>query len=114
MTSQINGLLVDDQSRCQHYHSPLDIVALKCFECQKYYACYQCHDRLEAHIYRAYPCQLKQDKVLICGVCRHEMTIEEYQDVEASTQLVQSTMIFILKNKKIEDSVHMNKVFNLF
>jgi uncharacterized CHY-type Zn-finger protein len=22
---------------------------------------------------------LKQDKVLICGVCRHEMTIEEYQ-----------------------------------
>ena len=62
MTSQINGLLVDDQSRCQHYHSTLDIVALKCFECQKYYACYQ---------------------VLICGVCRHEMTIEEYQEAVA-------------------------------
>ena len=31
-----------------------------------------------------------------------------------STQLVQSTMTFILKNKKIEDSVHTNKVFNLF
>lgn len=31
-----------------------------------------------------------------------------------STQLVQSIMIFILKNKKIEDSVHRNKVFNLF
>ena len=83
MTRQINGLLVDDQSRCQHYHSTLDIVALKCFECLKYYACYQCHDCLEKHSFRAYPCQLKQDKVLICGVCRHEMTIEEYQDVEA-------------------------------
>ena len=83
MTSQINGLLVDDQSRCQHYHSTLDIVALKCFECQKYYACYQCHDSLEEHSFRAYPCQLKQDKVLICGVCRHEMTIEEYQEAVA-------------------------------
>ena len=74
MTSQINGLLVDDQSRCQHYHSSLDHVALKC---------YQCHDALEDHSFRAYPCQLKQDKVLICGVCRHEMTIEEYQEVRA-------------------------------
>ena len=79
MTIQINGLLVDDQSRCQHYHSTLDIVALKCSGCLKYYACYQCHDSLEEHSFRAYPCQLKQDKVLICGVCRHEMTIEEYQ-----------------------------------
>ena len=43
----------------------------------------QCHDSLEEHSFRAYPCQLKQDKVLICGVCRHEMTIEEYQEAVA-------------------------------
>ena len=49
MTKKINGLLVDDESRCQHYHTELDIVALKCFQCQKYYACYQCHDSLEDH-----------------------------------------------------------------
>lgn len=83
MTKKINGLLIDNESRCQHYHTELDIVALKCFECQKYYACYQCHDSLEDHTFRAYPCQLKEDKVLICGVCRHEMTIKEYQEAVA-------------------------------
>lgn len=83
MTKKINGLLVDNESRCQHYHTVLDIVALKCFQCQKYYACYQCHDSLEDHKFRAYPCQLKEDKVLICGVCRQEMTIEEYQEAVA-------------------------------
>ena len=79
MTKKINGLLVDNESRCQHYHSPLDIVALKCYDCQKYYACYQCHDHIEDHRFRAYPCHIRQDKVVICGVCLHEMTIENYQ-----------------------------------
>ncbi|AAV62269.1 unknown protein [Streptococcus thermophilus CNRZ1066] len=50
MTRKIYGLLVDNESRCQHYHTELDIVALKCFDCLKYYACYQCHDSLEEHI----------------------------------------------------------------
>ena len=77
--AQIHGLLVDKESRCQHSHSPLDIVALKCYDCQKYYACYQCHDHIEDHRFRAYPCHIKQDKVVICGVCLHEMTIENYQ-----------------------------------
>lgn len=83
MTRKIYGLLVDNEIRCQHYHTELDIVALKCFDCLKYYACYQCHDNLEEHCFRAYPCHLKQDKVLICGVCQHEMVIEEYQEAIA-------------------------------
>ena len=54
MTRKIYGLLVDNESRCQHYHTELDIVALKCFDCLKYYACYQCHDRLGGtHSFRA-------------------------------------------------------------
>ena len=35
---QAHGLLVDDESRCVHYHSDKDIVALQCYECQKYFA----------------------------------------------------------------------------
>ena len=72
MTRKIYGLLVDNERRCQHYHTELDIVALKCFDCLKYYACYQCHDSLEEHSFRAYPCHLK-----------HEMVIEEYQEAIA-------------------------------
>lgn len=76
---QIYGHLVDKESRCQHYHSQLDVVGLKCFECRKYYACYRCHDDLEQHLFSAYPLHQNEDKVVICGVCRSEMTFSEYR-----------------------------------
>ena len=48
---QAQGLLVDDESRCVHYHSEKDIVSLQCYECKKYYACYQCHNTMETHVF---------------------------------------------------------------
>ncbi len=33
----IYGDLIDKETRCIDYHGPTDIVALKCFACQKYY-----------------------------------------------------------------------------
>ncbi|MFC3931979.1 CHY zinc finger protein [Streptococcus dentapri] len=83
MSIRIQGLLLDSRSRCQHYHTTLDIVGLKCFDCQRYYACYQCHDSLEDHSFQAYPRKYQQDLVVICGVCHLEMTIEQYQAVSA-------------------------------
>lgn len=79
MTIKIYGGLLDQASRCRHYHTVLDIVALKCFACRNYYACYKCHDSLEAHPYQAYPDNRVADKVVICGVCKEEMTIAEYR-----------------------------------
>lgn len=72
------GDLVDSQSRCRHYHGERDILALKCFSCQKYYACYHCHDECEEHGFKAYPLAL-HDKVVLCGVCKSGLTFEEYQ-----------------------------------
>ncbi|MGT2908167.1 CHY zinc finger protein [Streptococcus dentiloxodontae] len=83
MAVAIYGLLVDRQSRCQHYQTDLDIVALKCFGCQRYYACYLCHDTLENHSYQAYPSSYSRDKAVVCGVCYYEMTIEHYQKSKA-------------------------------
>jgi len=31
---QAQGLLVDDESRCIHYHNEKDIVSLQCYECK--------------------------------------------------------------------------------
>ena len=58
---QAQGLLVDHESRCVHYHSDKDIVALQCYECKKYYACYQCHNELESHVFSPYPLNLKEE-----------------------------------------------------
>ena len=77
---QAHGLLVDDESRCVHYHSDKDIVALQCNECQKYYACYQCHNALEDHTFSPYPLRLKQNKPILCGSCKTTLTYEEYTE----------------------------------
>lgn len=71
------GVGIDKDSRCQHYHSEVDVVALKCGQCQRYYACYECHDTLEDHgfvaMHRAelYP--------VLCGACRNCLSQEEYK-----------------------------------
>ncbi|MGT2846240.1 CHY zinc finger protein [Streptococcus massiliensis] len=76
---KVYGVNLDKETRCQHYHTDLDIVALKCFTCQKYYACYQCHDFLNEHSFTAYPKSLTSDKVVLCGVCQSELTLAQYE-----------------------------------
>ena len=45
----LKGLLVDSETRCEHYHSLLDIIAIKCKCCNTFYPCYQCHQFCESH-----------------------------------------------------------------
>jgi len=73
---QIHGQDLDEAGRCRHYHKHCDVVALKCSECGKYYACYECHDALEDHPFRA------TDKMepfpVLCGNCHRALTRGEY------------------------------------
>lgn len=71
---QAQGLLVDDEGRCIHYHSEKDIVSLQCYECKKYYAC-----SIETHVFSPYPLALSEDRPILCGVCKRTMTFQEYQ-----------------------------------
>lgn len=79
---QVYGDILDEETRCQHYHSEKDIVALKCFACQKYYPCFLCHDRYEDHVFLAYPVSRSEDRVVLCGHCRTEQTISQYLGCE--------------------------------
>lgn len=80
---KIYGLLVDDESRCIHYHSEKDVIALQCYACKHYYACYQCHNALEDHVFSPYPLALTQDRPILCGVCKRLLTYATYKDVTA-------------------------------
>ena len=79
---QVYGDILDEETRCQHYHSERDIIALKCFACQKYYPCFLCHDRYEDHAFLAYPVSRSEDRVVLCGHCRTELTISQYLGCE--------------------------------
>lgn len=78
----VHGELIDNESRCVHWHSPLDVIALKFKCCQRFYACYSCHDKLAGHPPQRY--NLRHDsneKLVLCGVCRTQLTFEQYVEL---------------------------------
>ena len=46
---QVYGAVVDEETRCTHYHTEKDIVAIKFKCCDRYYPCYLCHEEYADH-----------------------------------------------------------------
>lgn len=74
----VKGKLVDDQSRCVHYHSTLDIIAIKFKCCNDYYPCYYCHKESTDHPVALWKKVERYTKAILCGMCKNEMSIAEY------------------------------------
>lgn len=74
----VRGIDLDAQTRCTHYHSPHDIVAIKMKCCGVYYACKDCHTALTDHPLEVWP-RLEWDcRAVLCGNCGAELTIKQY------------------------------------
>jgi len=78
MVGRIFGKMIDDETRCVHYHSPLDIVAIRFACCLEYYPCHQCHEETARHPAVPWPKSAWKTKAILCGKCKQELTIEEY------------------------------------
>lgn len=74
----VKGKVIDNQTRCSHYHTSLDIIAIKFKCCDTYYPCYSCHKEATNHESITWPLNERDRKAILCGVCGHELTIEEY------------------------------------
>lgn len=75
---EIRGIGLDAQTRCAHYRTALDIIAIKMKCCGVYYACKDCHEALADHPIEVWPHAEWTTRAVICGACGHEMTIEQY------------------------------------
>lgn len=75
---KVLGCQLDAQSRCAHYHSERDIVAIKFACCGDWYACYYCHQQLAGHAARVWPKNDFDTQALLCGRCGHTLTIWQY------------------------------------
>lgn len=80
---EVFGLVVDGKTRCVHYHSELDIIAIKFKCCGKYYPCYQCHEESENHPIERWPEAEWNLKAILCGNCKSELTINTYRESES-------------------------------
>ena len=83
MSVTVLGKTVDDQTRCIHYHSALDVIAIKFACCGQYYPCHLCHEEAAGHPARVWPVSEQDERAVLCGVCKFELTITEYLGVDA-------------------------------
>lgn len=74
----VRGVDVDAQTRCAHYHSAPDVIAIRMACCGRYYACKDCHEELAGHAIAVWPRAQWDEKAVLCGVCGSELTIYEY------------------------------------
>ena len=77
---EINGVDIDDETRCSHYHSEADIIALKFKCCGKWFPCHLCHQELAQHDAVVWPEQEFHSVAVLCGGCGRQMSVREYLD----------------------------------
>lgn len=77
---EVKGNIIDDETRCEHYHSPLDVIAIKFKCCNQYYPCYECHQETTIHQSLVWSRDERNTKAILCGLCKKELTIQEYFD----------------------------------
>lgn len=83
MSPVVHGPVVDDQTRCVHYRTELDVIAIRFACCGRYYPCYSCHDETADHGSRPWPAGSGGERAVLCGVCRTELTIDGYRGAES-------------------------------
>ena len=80
MRPSVKGRLVDEQTRCVHYHTQTDIIAIKFKCCNTYYPCYYCHEEVSGHNAEVWKKEEFNINAVLCGSCRTEMSINAYKD----------------------------------
>lgn len=76
----VRGISLDSATRCAHWHGPTDIIAIKMFCCNTYYACYECHAALAGHPAQPWPQNEFATNAILCGACGKELSIRAYLD----------------------------------
>ena len=74
----VRGAVVDDMTRCVHYRSAVDIVAIRFACCGEYYPCHLCHAEAAGHTARQWGIDERAEKAVLCGACGTELTVAAY------------------------------------
>ena len=75
---EVRGIDLDAQTRCAHYKTDLDIIAIRMRCCGVYYACKDCHEALADHSIEVWPQAEWGQAAVLCGACGFELSIAQY------------------------------------
>jgi len=74
----------DAETRCAHWHGPLDVIAMRFACCDTFYPCFDCHAALADHAPAVWPMHRFDAKAVLCGACGHQLTVSEYLDCNST------------------------------
>ncbi|CAN5152354.1 CHY zinc finger protein [soil metagenome] len=75
---EIIGTDVDAQTRCAHYNSEIDIIAIKFKCCGKWFPCFKCHAGHTNHSAEVWSVEESDTLAILCGICGYQLAISEY------------------------------------
>lgn len=78
MSPRVYGPTVDEQTRCIHYATKLDVIAIRFICCDRYYPCHLCHQETADHDAVPWPADARDRPAVLCGVCRSELSVTDY------------------------------------
>ena len=80
---RVLGPVVDEMTRCVHYRTEVDIVAIRFACCGEYYPCHLCHSETAGHPARVWTLAEHDRRGVLCGACGTELRIRDYLAVTA-------------------------------
>jgi uncharacterized CHY-type Zn-finger protein len=75
---EVKGISIDEQTRCAHYHSEIDIIAIKFKCCGQWFPCFECHGETTEHKPEVWKVEEYETPAVLCGNCGHQLSIAEY------------------------------------
>lgn len=79
---RVRGVDVGPATRCAHYDSPRDVVAIRLPCCDSFYPCAECHDAVADHERERWSATSFDAAAVLCGVCGETLTVEAYLDCD--------------------------------
>ena len=80
---RVLGPVVDEMTRCVHYRTEVDIVAIRFACCGEYYPCHLCHEETADHAASQWPVAERDREAVLCGACGAVLTIAAYLAADA-------------------------------
>ena len=80
----IYGLKIDGETRCVHWHTDLDIIAIKFKCCGRWFPCFACHAAVADHEAKTWAEDERNAKAVLCGKCGYQLGIAEYFECDST------------------------------
>jgi uncharacterized CHY-type Zn-finger protein len=74
----VRGVDVDSETRCAHYHTGRDVIAIAFPCCDVFYPCFECHEACCEHEPARWPPDRFDERAVLCGVCGAVLRIDAY------------------------------------